>query len=210
MSAIDNVVGAKEQRFSRHLQKLRLGGAQAAAGDVFSEITKPDEQMNSLILGVYSVFDSVLKGQIEGKYVLKVNLATVDHDGNVKSIHFHYPSNHPVRSSLEALNDPRSAMRSAVRTRQPVILESIYAESLRPKPRFVVTDSTREKEDGSLICFPVIHDALGVVVFVISIHVDRAGVFKQKYLHSYTELLKPFSLRIKLEYSLFALKEIAA
>lgn len=210
LTALDNVVGAKEQRFSKHLKNVR-GPQPPKMGEVFSFITQPSQQLNELIQGIYSVISTLLREQGTEKHVLKVNLAAVGSDGDIKAIHFHFPSNHPVRSDVADLNNPQSAMKWAIRTKRAVVIESICVESVKPKPkaRFVVTDLARAEEDGSLICYPVVHDALGAVVFVISIHVDCPGVFKQKFLSSYNELLKPFALRIKLEYSLLALKEIA-
>lgn len=208
LRALDNIVGAKEQRFSNHLKSLGTSSCPAAPASVFSFITQPGQQLNELILGIYSTVDSLLRAQETGKYVLKVNLAAIDQNQDVKAIHFHYPSNHPVRSTLAALNSPNSAIKTAVRAQKIVVLESIHVESARTKPRFVVTDENRAEEDGSLICYPVIYEPMGAVVFVISIHVDLPGTFKPRFAGSYVELLKPFALRIKLEYALLALKEL--
>lgn len=208
LRALDNIVGAKEQRFSNHLKALRASSSPAVPASVFSFITQPGQQLNELILGIYSTVDSLLRAQETSKYVLKVNLAVIDQNQNIKDIHFHYPSNHPVRSSLLALNSTNSAIKTAVRTQKIVVLESIHVESARTKPRFVVTDQSRAEEDGSLICYPVIYEPMGAVVFVISIHIDQPGTFKQRFVGSYVELLKPFALRIKLEYALLALKEL--
>lgn len=211
LRSIDNIVGAKEQRFSRYLTNIGTTGQPNPSSDqVFSHITQPAQQLNELIQGIYSGVDSLLRASITGKYVLKVNLGTIDENKNLKGIHFHYPSNHPVRSSLSALNDPNSGIKTAVRTRRMVILESIQVEGTKSKKRFVVTDEARANEDGSLICYPVIYEPLDMVVFVISVHVDQPGVFKQKFANSYEEFLRPFALRIKLEYALLALKEVAA
>lgn len=208
LGTLDNIVGAKEQRFSKILCELNSSENPVNASSVFKDITQPSQQMNELIKGIYSTVDSLLRKQIEGKYVLKVNLATIDQHKNIKGINFHYPNNHPVRSPLTTLNSPRSAIKVAVNTRKMVVLESIYRESVSSNSRFIVTDPSRAEEDGSLICQPVIYDALGVVVFVISIHVDQPGTFKPKFALSYNELLRPFELRIKLEYALLALKEL--
>ena len=185
-----------------------LGSTPITSAGVFDFITQPGQQLNELMQGVYSTVDTLLKAQEIGKYVLKVNLAAIDPKQCVKSIHFHFPSNHPVRSSLAALNSPDSSIKNAIRKKKIVVLESIHMESIRSKPSFVVTDASRADEDGSLICYPVMYDPVGAVVFVISIHIDQPGTFKPKFSTSYVELLKPFALRIKLEYALLALKEL--
>lgn len=208
LRTLDNIVGAKEQRFSNHLKSIRGGSTPITSAGVFGFITQPGQQLNELMHGVYSAVDTLLKAQENGKYVLKVNLAAIDQKQFVNCIHFHYPSNHPVRSSLVALNSPNSAIKNAIRTKKIVVLESIRMESIRSKPSFVVTDASRADEDGSLICYPVTYDPVGAVVFVISIHIDQPGTFRPKFSSSYVELLKPFALRIKLEYALLALKEL--
>jgi len=209
LAALDNIVGSKEQRFSKHLKTVRELPSTPTAGEVFGFITQPSRQLDELILGVYSTFDSLLRKQESEKYVLKVNLAAVDANCNIGSIRVHYPSNLPVRSSIDMLNSRNSAMKSAARGKRTIVIESTLQEVARSKGSFVVTDESRADENGSLICYPVTHDALGgMVVFVISIHVNKPWLFRQKYAHTYIELLKPFALRINLEYSLMALKEI--
>lgn len=208
LRTLDNIVGSKEQRFSKHFKLISATAEPSNSSKVFDLITQPGQQLNELIQGIYSTIDFLLRQQEHSSYSLKVNLAAIDNNQCVKSIHFHYPSNHPVRSSLTALNDPNSAIRNAVRSRKIVVLDSIQVERLRAKPRFVVTDDSRAEENGSLICYPVIYEPLNAVVFVISIHVDEPAAFKSKYARSYNELLKPFALRIKLEYALLALKEL--
>jgi len=208
LQALDNVVGAKEQRFSKFLNTYRTQTNSTTSLTIFNSITQPNLQLNELILGIYKTIDLLLRTQVTGKYILKVNLATIKPSQEVNAILFHYPSNHPVRSSLEALNAPNSAIKTSIRTRKIVVLESIQIESARAKPKFVVTDQSRADEDGSLICFPVFYESMSAVVFVISIHIDRAGTFSPKFASSYDELLKPFALRMKLEYALLALKEL--
>lgn len=208
LRALDNIVGSKEQRFSKQLKSVTEAGSQLTASSVFNHITQPNQQLTELMQGVYSTFDYLLRQQELGAYALKVNLAAIDNNQCIKAIHFHYPSNHPVRSTLAALNNPNSAIRSSVRAQKIVVIDSIQLESARPKPQFVITEASQSDEDGSLICYPVIYEPLNAVVFVISIHVDRPSAFKSKFARSYVELLKPFALRIKLEYALLALKEL--
>ncbi|MBX9798091.1 MAG: hypothetical protein K2Y13_01405 [Burkholderiaceae bacterium] len=211
LRSLDNIVGSKEQRFSRYLSHISTGSMKSDPAQVFSYITQPSQQLNEIILSMYLAMDSLLKEMLPStKYVLKANLSTIDPEQNIKNIHFHYPSNLPVRSSMTHLNNPSSAIRTAVRNKRIVIIESIQMENVKPRSRFVVTDEARRSEDGSLICYPVIYDPLNMVVFVISIYVDHPGTFKQKFAASYEEFLKPFALRIKLEYSLLALKEMTS
>lgn len=209
LTVLDNIVGSKEQRFSR--EYLRFASSEdekITAGGVFKAITKPSDQLNELIKGIYSTINMLLQRDPEvGKYVLKVNLATMDADKNITEIFFHYPSNDSVRSKVDSLNKPGSTIREAASSGKIVVIESILEESKKPKPRFLVTDKSRSEEDGSLICYPIYYGPLEEVVFVISIFISVPNYFRAKYHKSYVELLKPFELRMKLEYALLCLEQ---
>ena len=49
------------------------------------------------------------------------------------------------------------------------------------------------------------HD--GIIPFVISVHCDEAGYFKEEFRELYEHSLKRFELRLGLEYSLLIMKE---
>lgn len=208
MKAIDNVVGVKQQRFSACLKKINNEQASPSAGEIFSIITQPADQISELVKGVYSTFEVLLRGSLQSKnFKLKANLAVIGGDGKIAAIPYHYPSNHPVRSTVEALNKPNSTMRSAVQAKKPVVIESTLAETIKDKPRFVVTDPAYAQEDGSLICYPIVLEGIDSVVFVLSVYVDVPGAFKPKHRAAFDQVIEPFALRLKLEYALLALKE---
>ena len=138
--------------------------------------------------------------------ILKVNLALLK-DGEIIAIMYHYPNDHPVRSKLEVLNSRPSAISGVYTNRKIFVIDSILDESEKPKPGFLVTDPSRSKEDGSLICYPV-GMAVDGMFMVISIFHSRRSIFNQRFRNSYNEALKPFALRLKLEYSLLTPKEL--
>lgn len=208
LKAIDNVVGAKQQRFTDFLRKIGNTSPAPSAGAIFSTITQPTQQISELVKGVYSTFDILLRGTLPSKrYTLKVNLAVINGDGKIVSIQYHYPSNHPVRSPIDALNKQNSTIRCAVSAKKPIVIESIQAESAKANPRFAVTDDAYSNEDGSLICYPVVLEGIDCVVFVLSVFVDAPGAFKPKHHDAFSQVIEPFALRLKLEYALLAMKE---
>lgn len=209
LKVLDNVVGAKRQRFSEFLRKIDGAAPTPTPGEIFSTITQPTQQISELVKGVYSTFDILLRGTLPSNhYVLKVNLALINSEGKVASIQYYYPSNLPVRSSIEALNKPNSTIRVAVALKKQIIIESILAEAAKKSPRFAVTDLAHSAEDGSLICYPVALEGFDSVIFVLSIFVDVPGAFKPKHHDAYTQVIEPFALRLKLEYALLAIKEL--
>ena len=206
LKAIDNVVGAKQQRFSNFLREMGNASPTPSAADIFSTITQPSQQISELVKGVYSTFDILSRSTLtSNRYTLKVNLAMIDGDGKVVFIKYHYPSNHPVRSPIDALNKPNSTIRNAISSKKLVVIESILAESAKADPRFAVTNRAYSQEDGSLICYPVVLEGIDSVIFVLSVFVDVPGAFKPKHRDAYNEVIEPFALRLKLEYALLAI-----
>lgn len=172
ISELDNIVGAKEQRFEKFLS-ANAGTQSIESSVIFDGITQPANQISELIRGVYTLVNSLLKTQLPKGYVLKVNIATLDIGQTITSIPYHYPSDHPVRTSLESLNEPDSGIRTAARTKRVLL---------------------------------IVYDPWQTAVMVLSIYVDQPYAFRAKYKKKYELLLKPFVLRIKLEYVLLLLK----
>ncbi len=209
LKVLDNIVGSKEQRFSREYLRFATSAEEKiTASSVFKAITKPSDQLNELVKGIYATFNILIQREHEmHKYALKVNLATMDENKNIAEIFFHYPSNDSVRSTVDSLNRPGSTIKEAASSGKIVVIESILEESKKPKPRFIVTDKSRSEEDGSLICYPIYYGPLDEIVFVVSIFINIPNYFRAKFHRSYIELLKPFELRMKLEYALLCLEQ---
>ncbi|APB99863.1 hypothetical protein A4F89_11210 [Polynucleobacter asymbioticus] len=212
LKSLDNIVGAKEQRFRKefvaHIVNAEKKEESASAQAIFKKITQPTEQLNELIKGLYTTINALLTKEQATKFILRINLAAIGPNGHIKSIFCHYPSNHSVRSSIESLNRPTSTIRTAVATKQMVIIESILDEGKSLHPKFIITDQSRDEDDGSLICYPISYEPLNQVVFVVSIFIDIPYYFKPKYRDIYRQILKPFELRMKLEYALLGLQGV--
>lgn len=204
---LGSVVGSKEQRFQKALIDAGDGGF-ADSGAVFSAITLPELQMREIMQNVYLAFDALVRQPAHPHTKLKVNLAVINKAGEVLKIMYHYPNDCPVRSPMSELNKPKSAIKTAVRTKRIQIVESMRDAAENPNGNFIVTDQARDDEDGSLICYPVQFKPISDVAFVISVCYLERGIFKNRFANSYTEVLEPFALRLRLEYSLLGLKEM--
>lgn len=203
LQGLSSVVGSKNERFRSVL-------AQTEKRDpwtVFDSITQPEQQFRELMLNLYLVFQSLLREEGRPPAKLRVNLAVINNN-RVVAIQYHYPRDLPVRSSMESLNSPRSAIQNAIRTRKIVVIESIKDEAEKADGKFAVTDEAHRGEDGSLLCYPVHFPPLADVAFVVSVCYDERASFKKRFTQSYKEILEPFALRLRLEFSLLGLKEI--
>lgn len=206
LSLLGSVVGSKEQRFQTALITAHNKDL-IDPGEIFNEITQPELQMREIMQNVYLAFDSLLRKHGQARTKLKVNLAVIK-DGEVLRIMYHYPNDCPVVSPMSALNNPRSAIKSAVRKKRIEVVESMLDAGENPNGNFIVTDQARTNEDGSLICYPVTYKPISDVAFVISVCYLERGTFRNRFARSYTEVLEPFALRLRLEFSLLGLKEM--
>lgn len=210
LKSINNIVGAKEQRFSKYIAELDRSKEKPNKAEIFASITQPVKQIGEIVHGIYASFDLMLRNTMIGRgYQLKVNLALMDPDSKIQTIMFHYPNDLPVRSSVAELNSPNSSIRVASKSRNILIINSTRAESLKAVPSFKVTNPAYSEEDGSLICYPVTLDGVHSVVFVISVFVNVPDTFKSKHRDAFNEVFLPFALRLKLEYALLLLRERA-
>lgn len=208
LRSIDNIVGTKEQRFSRFLIDLQNSDSPINIGQTFNSITQPASQLNELVQGLHSSMLALLQLENPGeKFTLKVNFAQMQ-DGYINDIPFHYPNNHSVKTPIHILNKPNSSIRHAANTKSILIIESIKRELDKDSPRFS-PNPTRKDEDGSLICYPIFYEKFNSVIFVISIYSDQHHYFKTRFKASYIELLRSFELRMKLEFSLLGIRELS-
>lgn len=209
LTEFNNIVGLKETRFRGYLERvyfLRQAGTPPTPDDIFQSITHPEEQIKVLTSGIFRVFLLLLR-QTHGddaNETLKVNLAIV-RNGVLEGFPCHYPGNHPVRSNINELGNPRSCLMQAAKSGSLIVVESMLDESQKDRGCFYVTDEARANDDGSLICFPILLPSPGVV-FVISICYGQPYAFHKKYCGIYRQLLDSFAVRLKLEYSLLDLK----
>jgi hypothetical protein len=208
LKSLDNIVGSKEQRFSRYLMELRAAESSSNISHTFNAITQPAIQLKEIVQGIYAAMHALIQLESPGeKFTLKVNLAEMN-NGLIEKIPFHYPSNHSIRTPERILNKPNSTIRISASSKSITIIESIKEELTKDSPRFH-PDPARIGEDGSLICYPIFYEKLNSVIFVVSIYSDQPFYFKNRFKSSYLELLRPFELRMKLEFSLLAIRELS-
>lgn len=201
LAALDGVVGAKLNRFASHFANRDKLTKETA----FCEITHPEKQIDELVRGICEYFNA--SQPTKQRRLIRVVLAVLD-KGNVVALPIFFPLDEPVKATVEELNRPRSALQIAAKSKKILILEDIAKEVKRPegKRRYVTTES-EDDHSGSLICYPVVFNHTREVPFVISIHCEQEGFFKNPNAELYALSLQRFALRLCLEYSLQQLKE---
>lgn len=203
LSGIDNVVGLKETRFRKFLTEV-VPKIKDSRESIFSEITQPRIQIAELIRGICELFNA-LHPKAKHK-LIRVILAELV-DGKVHQIPVFYPSDEPPSVDIKTLNKPNSTILTSVKRKKIVIVESIRKEITKPpKQRRYIPAVEGQPEKGSIICFPILCQQ-NQIPFVVSIHCDQDGLFKENSLEYYEFLLARFALRLKLEYWLIRIKE---
>jgi hypothetical protein len=120
-AAIDRVVGCKVTRFEGHAN----GNGQLSRETAFCAITNPETQIGELVRGICEFFNAV--GPTNEDRLIRVILAQVE-NGQITRIAFHFPEDERVRASLDVLNDRRSTIQTALRTKEIVVIQSISAK----------------------------------------------------------------------------------
>lgn len=201
INSLDQIVGAKNSRFSRFSSSSTAGLTKENA---FCTITDPDKQIAEIIKEICLFFNAT-RTDAKKLSLIRVTLAVMT-NGKIANLPVYYPSDEPIRASLQSLNAQKSAFLTAARTKKMVLIPDIAKELKRPKDKrkFVETEN-EEDNNGSIICYPV--RCGSSVPFVISVHCDEIGYFKNEFKDLYEHSLQRFALRMNVEYNLFVIKE---
>ena len=205
LKSIGIVVGDKMKRFST-LAKANISKTTINPQQIFFELTLPEQQISLLI--------SALKATIEHidqtNSFFRVGLLLIKDDKPHAWAYFD-PAERPPRTDAKDLSNPRSTVMQSIKAKTPVLVEDIAKElKIKNKEnRRFLKFNTVDGEDGSQLCYPIIHPATGKVVYVITVAGDKKLCLAEKYLPLYTWLIDHFAMRISLEHSLLLIKEKA-
>lgn len=211
LRTLDEVAGNKMVRFGNLAADTRSKTATVDAGAIFQTITQPTAQIIALLNGIYLVFlldAETANPQAPG--TISVTLAHMN-KGQFEKFDGWVPQNRPPNSSQQHLRRRESAIHQAAKKRKPMIVKDI-ARELRKAPadqRFC-PGAPGSSEEGSIIAYPVIHQATNDVPYVITVRSENPNHFTPRLKARYDVLLRPFSIRISIEHSLELLKHYHA
>ncbi len=206
ISAINLVVGDKSKRFSSHL-KSQMAAQAINPGKTFLEITRPDQQIALLIVGLRTVFEYIDSTNA----LFRVGLLRISGGAPLEWVAFE-PASHPPRTPPSQLSAPSSSVSCALKTKAIVVVEDIQAELSRKtnkQDRRYIRGNTQDRDQGSQLCFPISHASTGNVEYVITVAGNKKGCLIEGYAELYSWIIENFATRISLEHSLLALKEKA-
>jgi hypothetical protein len=202
IKAIDIVVSDKTKRMSGTAKKY-LRAANLKASDTFHSITKPELQIPLLISGIRSVFEYM---NSDTEY--RVGLLRIIKSKPAEWFAFD-PIGTPPRTEAKMLGSPSSTVSHCIKTKAIVVVEDIQKE-LKVKnksDRRFLKSNTTDTDQGSQLCFPIIHASTGEIEYVITLAGNKSHCLKEDFIPLYTWILKHFAVRISMEHSLLILKE---
>lgn len=203
VNAINIIVGEKTRRMAIEA-KAALGLNNICGRETFLQITRPDQQIPLLIRGLRSVFVYMHTANA----TFRVGLLRID---NNKAIHWYSfdPESQPPRTHAAVLNAPTSTVSRCIKTKSIIVIDNVQKE-LKKKSKNIrrfMRGNLQAEDEGSQLCYPIIHSATGNVEYVVTIAGNRSESLKAKYSELYTWIINHFSVRICMEHSLLIMKE---
>lgn len=198
------IVENKSQRFLANT-KLCLENNWSPE-EVFKKITVPDQQLMLLTKGVQGVFETLYKNEIN----FRVGLLRVTADNHLKWQSF-YPRESPPKISMEKLEKPQSAVKSALQAKDLLIIEDIKKELDKPydERRFVHESGRKIARSGSILIFPIYCPNTCQPIYALSI-LANANCLTENNRDLYEWILTHFKQRIILEHNLMIMKEVSS
>lgn len=200
LTVIDRAVGTKGERFGQAVM-LCESRSHVEPGTIFEVITQPRIQIDKLVDGVWTFFDST---KTDPEVRFRVALAEMGSQ-YIQAFACFFPIDERPRSSLDSLQSEQCAFTVCMKKQALLVIEDIQKEGTRGNAaRFQVTDVTRRHEEGSMICFPIIHRVLDCTPFVLSVVANKRRYFRDRASNRkvYEYVMGIFAKRISLEYSL--------
>ncbi len=205
LKSIEIVVEDKTKRMANEAKKA-INSASICGKSTFLQITRPDQQIPLLVRGIRTVFEYM----DSSKANFRVGLLKIENDKPIDWYSFE-PISCPPRTQATGLQSPTSTVSRCIKTRSLIVIDNIQKELTKKtkKERRFVKGNVQESEEGSQLCYPVIHPATGNVEYVITIAGNRADCLVEKCAELYDWIIKQFAVRISIEHSLLLMKEKA-
>lgn len=202
VKAIDIVVGDKTKRMANEAKAL-LGSNNICGQKTFQQITRPDQQIPLLISGLRSVFEYM----DDVKTTFRVGLLKVDNNKPIDWYSFD-PASLPPRTQASALKAPTSTVSQCIKSRSIVVVNDVQKEleKKNKKDRRFMRGNLQDSEEGSQLCYPIIHSATGSVEYVITVAGNRSECLKEKHSELYAWIINHFAVRVCMEHSLLIMK----
>ncbi|MDT4967758.1 MAG: hypothetical protein QOJ64_2495, partial [Acidobacteriota bacterium] len=185
------------------LEYEKLQGESMGAGVANTNVLLENAVMHALG-HLWAVFATVIFTDPEkGAEHLKV-VGAVVRDGQIVDVtRYKQPARTASASTAQQLNEEGTTFRQCIKDRDLVIVEDIREEIRLPggSCRFKVTAGRPTLKDGSLLCYPVVSEATGAVLMVISVFCGKGGMILERNKGYYKSEIEPYAACIAQAYA---------
>jgi len=198
LNAIKSIVGTKYDRFGRYIRDNEH--AAPSFCQVFSDITKPDDQMKEIVKQLTYCLKSLMDDA-----EIKVILFRIDKAK--KSIVAHMPPMEMPPQDLLTRSD--TFVDEVADKKQCIVIESIRSEVRRKdkKKKRKYVQFSPDGNEGSIVGIPIRNEYTGSQTkYVITIKTDREGVLTRQFSKVYGKIVEHFTHRILIEDNLLTIK----
>ncbi|MCP3924776.1 MAG: hypothetical protein GY714_19540 [Desulfobacterales bacterium] len=198
---IENIVGEKCKRMADHARET-IKEDEICAKDTFKTITKPEQQINLLVVGLCKAFEQCINSKVK----FRVGLLKIENNKPVEWF-FYEPANETPSTTAKELCATTSTVMKCIKDRGIIIVDDIQKELKRPKnKRRFIKGRTNNNKKGSQLCFPVRHRATNDIEYVVSIAGNKKECLMEKNSELYEWIIRQFSVRVCIEHSLMIMK----
>ncbi len=201
---LEEIVGVKSRRFGGHLKDLEESSENDShdGGVTFDTITKPKQQIAVIAKGLHAFFDAIDKEGV----AFRVSVIEIE-DNKPMGYFWWCPDSSPPTTAIDALQSPESSISACISSRNIIIIPDVQAEADRGENRHYVPADGAGDEEGSLVCYPIIHQYTDTIPYAITIVADKRNYFTTERKKLYKWVFKHFAVRMSLEHSLLVLKK---
>ena len=168
--ALEAIVGAKANRFGEYLKSYTNGTKSSA--EVFSDITRPDQQIALIAAGLHGFFDAIDTVGVN----FRVCVILVE-DGIPSDFYYYHPISEPPKAEIEDLQSDESTVSACIRKKDIVIVPDVHEPIGKGEKRKYV-GSTSGQDQRSIICYPVMHRYTDAIPYVIAVVADKKDYFR--------------------------------
>ncbi|WP_339858901.1 hypothetical protein [Pseudohongiella acticola] len=199
LESLNSIVRAKADRFGSEYERLRKEDRLDDKSEVFSTITKPDQQIFCIVASIWAFLEAITE-EIE----FEVRLVEVSNSKPIDWVAF-APADDPPAKKPDFLDVPTSALSNCIKKNKIIIVSDVAKEaSKRTGQQYYMT---HEGDQGAILCYPIYNKPSKSFPYVLCIKANKVNYFVEKRLDYYKWLLEHFSERISVEHNLRLLKE---
>lgn len=207
LSAINEFVGQKSQRFGAYAKRVFSAETKPSRGEIFAAITHPEEQIIAIITQIYFAVRKLTNDD-----TLKVVLVELPlpKQNRTPSYACSLPSDKPPSLALLDEHWQKSFFRAVAEGDGPRVISDISKHVRKGGEKIFHPSSSENNDKGSIIGFPLKNRFLQKNTHVVSLRSDYPNRLGTRFKNSYQKYLEFFFTRIHLEYNLKLIKDAAA